>query len=452
MEFARTRDEAAFSELVSRYVDLVHSTSFRVTADPHLAEDVSQSVFLALAAQCSEIARRVERGMPLSAWLHTASRNRGANVVRGEVRRRAREQEAIGMHETKPEEVPWERIAPILDHALGELSEGDRQILLLRYFEHKTAGEIASRLGLAEAAAQKRLGRALEKLRIRFATRGVLASGTTFATAITAHGVQAAPIAFTSTLSNLVLASGATATVAAGTTTVFSGLISSLLMTKSQIMTVCGVIAVLSVPLAIQQARLNRARYLAPTAVLTAGEADPLSVSVEATGGAAPLESEADELARLRAEAARLQVQLAARRSAANTTPGPAQASALVVGRRVPADALTYIGTETPAASVQTYFSIVRSGSVQELLGISLIPPDKYQEVSGRFASEDFQREIGPQLAKSFGSIQEIELLEEREISPRRRSLSVRLYKEEGVETNSFDLGLTSQGWMHFNL
>ena len=61
----------------------------------------------------------------------------------------------------------WEQIAPHLDAALGELSEADRDAVLLRYFEHKSAREMAQLLGVSEDAAQKRVSRAVERLRER---------------------------------------------------------------------------------------------------------------------------------------------------------------------------------------------------------------------------------------------------------------------------------------------
>ena len=45
-------------------------------------------------------------------------------------------------------ETCWDQIAPYLDHALAELSEPDRDALLFRFFERKTAREIGERLGL----------------------------------------------------------------------------------------------------------------------------------------------------------------------------------------------------------------------------------------------------------------------------------------------------------------
>jgi len=94
-DYSERRSEPAFTELVHRYVDLVYSAALRIAQDAHLAEDVTQSVFLALANSAPQLTKfRV-----LSGWLHQTTQNLAANVVRSEVRRRIREQEASVMNE-----------------------------------------------------------------------------------------------------------------------------------------------------------------------------------------------------------------------------------------------------------------------------------------------------------------------------------------------------------------
>ena len=49
-EYRQTGSDTAFRELVARFVDLVHSTAFRLVAgDKHRAGDVTQTVFVDLA-------------------------------------------------------------------------------------------------------------------------------------------------------------------------------------------------------------------------------------------------------------------------------------------------------------------------------------------------------------------------------------------------------------------
>src|SRR5262249_50509213 len=160
--YVREGSEPAFAALVRKYIDLVYSAALRMVLDPHLAEDVTQATFLAFAKGAS----RLENCSGLSGWFHRTTRNLAAATVRKEVRRRARETEAVTMNQDSSEiSASWEELAPHLDGALDQLNAADRDALLLRYFERKTAREIGERLGLSEDAAQKRLVRALEQLR-----------------------------------------------------------------------------------------------------------------------------------------------------------------------------------------------------------------------------------------------------------------------------------------------
>jgi RNA polymerase sigma factor (sigma-70 family) len=198
-DYAERRSEAAFAELARRHVDFVYSAALRMVRDTHLAEDVTQNVFVALAQN----ARQLTDHPVLSGWLHRTAQNLAANAVRADVRRRAREQEAAAMNEllaTEPN-AAWEHVAPHLDAALGELNEGDRDALLLRYFERKSAREMAQTLGMSEDAAQKRVSRAVERLRECFAQRGIRIGANGIVVVISAHAVQAAPVGLVATIS-----------------------------------------------------------------------------------------------------------------------------------------------------------------------------------------------------------------------------------------------------------
>jgi len=166
--YAEGRSEAAFGELVRRNIHLVHSAALRMVNDPHLANDVTQGVFVALAKDAGKL---IDHPV-LSGWLHRTARNIAAQTIRTEGRRRAREQQAAVMHELPEADASWEEVAPHLDAALAELTEPDRDAVLLRYFENKTAHEMAAILGISAEAAQKRVSRAVGKLRENFAKRG----------------------------------------------------------------------------------------------------------------------------------------------------------------------------------------------------------------------------------------------------------------------------------------
>ncbi len=214
-DYAGHRSEAAFAELVRRHVDFVYSAALRMVRDAHLAEDVTQGVFVALAQN----ARQLTHHPVLSGWLHRTTQNLAANAVRTNVRRQTREQEAVVMNELLSAEpdAAWENIAPHLDAALGELSEPDRDALLLRYFERKSAREMAQTLGISDEAAQKRVSRAVERLREFFAKRGVTVGASGLVVVISANAVHAAPVGLAVTIST---AAALTGTAVATTATV----------------------------------------------------------------------------------------------------------------------------------------------------------------------------------------------------------------------------------------
>lgn len=201
-EFAGRRSEAAFAELVRRHIDFVHSTASRLTNDPHLAKDVSQGDFVALSKEAGKLARHPV----LTGWLHRTTRNIAAHSIRTEVRRRHREQEAAAMHALPDAEPSWDEVSPVLDAALADLSESDRDAVLLRYFENKPAHEMAAILGIGTEAAQKRVSRAVERLRDNFARRGITAGTAGLASIISTHAVQAAPAGLAASVSSVAIA------------------------------------------------------------------------------------------------------------------------------------------------------------------------------------------------------------------------------------------------------
>src|SRR3970040_2335326 len=89
-QYAESGSETAFRELVTRYVDLVYSTAVRlVNGDTHLAEDVTQTVFTALARK----ARALSKDVMLGGWLHRHTCFVALNTMRSERRRHARERQ-----------------------------------------------------------------------------------------------------------------------------------------------------------------------------------------------------------------------------------------------------------------------------------------------------------------------------------------------------------------------
>jgi RNA polymerase sigma factor (sigma-70 family) len=221
--FAVSGDEPAFAELVARKVNLVYSAALRlVHGNPHLAREVAQAVFLDLARKAASLSRHPS----LAGWLHTSTRYAAAKIRRDRGRWLQRHEEISTMPDTPAPEPAWDQLGPMLDEALGELPRSDREVLLLRFFESRPFAEIGGRIGLSENSARMRSERALEKLRLILARRGVRSTSAALGLVLTQQAVSAAPAGLAATLANAAVAGAAQAP---------AGLSLFLLMAKSKL-------------------------------------------------------------------------------------------------------------------------------------------------------------------------------------------------------------------------
>jgi RNA polymerase sigma factor (sigma-70 family) len=197
-DYAVAGSEEAFDQLIRRHLGLVYYCALRRTGDASLAEEVAQSVFTDLARK----ALTFNSGVVVSAWLHRAACLEAEEALRAERRRRARETAALADQMTMNSESPveWEQMAPVLDSALNHLRQPDREAILLRFFEQRSLAEVGAALGSNEDAAQKRVGRALEKLRVLLARRGVTSTAVALSSVLSAHAAQVPPPALSASL------------------------------------------------------------------------------------------------------------------------------------------------------------------------------------------------------------------------------------------------------------
>ena len=218
--------EAAFAELVHCHIGAVYGTALRIVAgDTHLANDVTQKVFTGLARKASSL---VDRPV-LVGWLYLSTQYEAAKAVRSEQRWRNREQKAQIMNEILEQGAPepdWTALRPVLDQAMRDLKEGDRDALLLRFFQSRTLAEVGEMLGLSENAARMRVDRALDKLHGQLVRRGIKSTATALGVVLAGQLATAAPSTLAATVTSVALAG---ATSAAGAAIVFMG------MTKIQI-------------------------------------------------------------------------------------------------------------------------------------------------------------------------------------------------------------------------
>jgi RNA polymerase sigma factor (sigma-70 family) len=285
-QFVEHESNAAFAGLVERHVNLVYSVAHRQTGDAHQAEEITQAVFIILTKKAGTL--RHEQA--LSSWLFQATRLTANNFLRGESRRRAREQEAY-MQSTlnEPADEAWPRIAPLLDRAVETLGEADRRAILLRFYEGRNLRDVGAALGASEDAAKKRVNRAVEKLRKFFTKRGVVLPATTLTAALAANSVQAAPAG---------LAAAVSAAASAGTAVITSTLIAA--TTKTIAMTTFQKIAVtaaLTVTIGAGIYQAKQAHDARNAASKLQAEQTPMAMEI------ARLQAEANKLSELLADA-----------------------------------------------------------------------------------------------------------------------------------------------------
>ena len=235
-QFARNGSEEAFAALVQRHIALVHSVALRHTANAQHAQDITQAVFVILARKAGTLGRRTV----LPGWLYHTARLTAANLQRAETSRVRREQEAYmqSQIEESVNDALWRELSPQLDEAMAGLGTSERDALVLRYFQNKSMAEVGKFLGLAENTAQKRVSRALEKLRVFFTKRGVSSTTAIIAGMISAHSVQAVPVTLAKSVTAVALAKGAAASTS--TLTLIKGALKIMAWTKMKTAAVAG--------------------------------------------------------------------------------------------------------------------------------------------------------------------------------------------------------------------
>lgn len=222
-EYAARRSESAFTQLVERYVALVHSAALRQVGDAHLAQEVTQAVFILLARKAASLGGK----NILAGWLCRTAHFAARDALKMERRRQRREHNAYmetisdvnASAHPGDEASAWLQLAPHLDVAVAQLADADRAALVLRFYEQRPLDEVGTALGVGADAAQKRVTRALEKLRALFAKHGVTLTAALIAGAVSANSVRAVPLDMAAKISSAALAGTAASTSALITAT-----------------------------------------------------------------------------------------------------------------------------------------------------------------------------------------------------------------------------------------
>jgi RNA polymerase sigma factor (sigma-70 family) len=266
----------ALGQLAQRYVPFVYGAALRQVRDPHLAEDVTQAVFMILASKVA----RLRPETVLHAWLFNTTRYAAANAIKVQSRRRRYERAAAQVRKEQvnmpsPTEASEDgQIAPLLDDALAQLGEIDRSAVLLSYFGGQSWREVADAIGTSEEAARKRVSRAMVQLRAFIARHGIATTGAALVATMTASAKASIPPALHSVISTPIGLSTASAASPASSL-IAKGAVH--MMTLAQVKTAAATVA------AVVMLTLGGAGAM----VMQRGE-DPRSAATGATTAPAP--------------------------------------------------------------------------------------------------------------------------------------------------------------------
>ena len=201
-DYAERGNEVAFREIVTRHTDFVYSSALRQMDSADLAADITQKVFVDLARKAGTVGKQLAAEASLAGWLHRATRYAALNHLRDDRRRHTNERQAMEQLLTNSESsVDWQQIRPALDEALDSLGDEDREALLLRYIKNQDFRAVGRALGVSDDTAQKRVSRAVERLREFFSKRNVTVGSAGLVVLISANAVQAAPLGLVATIS-----------------------------------------------------------------------------------------------------------------------------------------------------------------------------------------------------------------------------------------------------------
>ena len=147
--------DEAFDRFYQRHLSLVRATALAKTGDPSQADDLTQETMLRAWRAFESLKNRDDAGQ--RAWLLTALRHRAV-----EAWRRSKPEEPLS--ETLTETEGDTALKLDVARALSTLSDSDRELIVLRYFEGCDATEIGSILSLPPGTVRRKLGEARTRL------------------------------------------------------------------------------------------------------------------------------------------------------------------------------------------------------------------------------------------------------------------------------------------------
>lgn len=159
-----TGDERSFEALFARYASRLHAFFSRFVRQDTDAADLVQKTFM----HVHRARRDYQPGRPVRPWIYTIA----LNVRREEGRRRMRSREVVidvqdpaSMIEPSVEPSASSASDRLVQRAIAQLSESQREVVVLHWFDELSFPEIAEMLGASVSAVKVRAHRAYGELR-----------------------------------------------------------------------------------------------------------------------------------------------------------------------------------------------------------------------------------------------------------------------------------------------
>jgi RNA polymerase sigma-70 factor (ECF subfamily) len=192
--YAQKGDPRGFEVLAHRYRNMVLGTCLRAARNMADAEDATQETFLKLARHAASVQSNA------AAWLHATALRTTLDLLRKRAARQRATESARTMAaaEAPDDERTWADIEPMVDAALGKLSDDERSLIIERFLAGRSQADLAREAGVNAGTISRRIDAALEHLRSQLRAAGV-GSGMAVAALAAALGVggqsvQASPV------------------------------------------------------------------------------------------------------------------------------------------------------------------------------------------------------------------------------------------------------------------
>jgi RNA polymerase sigma-70 factor (ECF subfamily) len=160
IERAKNGDEQAMTRLVTVFKGLVFTVIYRMVGNYHISEDLTQDTFVKVFLNI----KKVKNEQHFRAWICTIARNTTRDHFRREKRHPTISLDVVGEQSGQPG-LEMTRRGMIIQDALGRLSERDRMLLTLAYYERMSLAEVAEIMRLTEQNVKVCLFRARKRLR-----------------------------------------------------------------------------------------------------------------------------------------------------------------------------------------------------------------------------------------------------------------------------------------------